>query len=74
MAVGEIAKVEDFMYVFLFPQEIAINCVFFFWVKIAFYVIFGLYKIVKVKRARFTILKPVTLMTFEQNALFPNLV
>lgn len=38
MAVGEIAKVGDFMYVFLFTWKIAINWDFL--VKIAFYVIF----------------------------------
>lgn len=54
MAVGEIAKVEDFMYVFLFPWKIAINWNFF--EKIAFCIIFGLYKTIRMERAHFTIL------------------
>lgn len=54
MAVGERAKVEDFTYVFLFPWKIAINWNFF--EKIAFCIIFGLYKTIRMERAHFTIL------------------
>lgn len=72
MAVGENhLKVEDFVYVFLLPCKIAANWI--FWVKIAFCIIFRLYKITKMKRSPL-LSQPVILMTCEQNALFCNLV